>query len=160
MTAAWDQEYRSFRQRDLSDKDYVYVWADGVHFRVRLEDDRLCTLVLLGVRHDGTKELIAVEDGYRESAESWSSVLRDLKRRGLEAPMLAIGDGALGFWRAVRYVWPETREQRCWVHRLARVLDKLPKRLQSKAKLALHEIMYAKCRDDAEAEIERFAKPR
>ena len=157
MTSSWEQEYRSFRHRDLSDEDYVYVWADGVHFRVRLDDDRLCTLVLLGVRRDGSKELIAVEDGYRESTESWSSVLRDLKRRGLRAPLLAIGDGALGFWRAVRDVWPETREQCCWVHRLARVLDKLPKRLQAKAKRALHEIMYAPCREDAEAGIESFA---
>ena len=156
MTSSWEQEYRSFRQRDLSAEDYVYVWADGVHFRVRLEDDRLCTLVLLGVRRDGATELIAGEDGYRESAEGWSSVLRDLKRRGLRAPVLAIGDGALRFWRAVRDVWPETREQRCWVHRLARALDKLPKRLQAKAKRALHEIMYAECREDAEAEIERF----
>ena len=158
MTAAWEEEHRRFRQRDLSEEDYVYVWADGVHFRVRLEDDRLCTLVLIGVRRDGTKELIAVEDGYRESAESWSSVLRDLKRRGMRPPALAVGDGALGFWRAVRDVWPQTREQRCWVHRLARVLDKLPKRLQAKAKRALHEIMYAECREDAEAEIERFAE--
>ena len=158
MTASWEEEYRSFRRRDLSEKDYVYVWADGVHFRVRLEEDRLCTLVLLGVRSDGTKELIAVEDGYRESAESWASVLRDLKRRGLRAPVLAIGDGALGLWRAVRDVWPETREQRCWVHRLRNVLDKLPKRLQAKAKRALHEIMYADCREDAEAEIERFVE--
>ncbi len=113
MKSSWEKEYRSFRQRDLSGEDYVYVWADGVHFRVRMEDDRLCTLVLLGVRHDGSKELIAVEDGYRESAESWASVLRDLKRRGLQAPALAIGDGALGLWRAIRDVWPETREQRC-----------------------------------------------
>ena len=158
MTSAWEEEYRSFRRRDLSAEDYVYVWADGVHFRVRLEDDRLCTLVLLGVRRDGTKELIAVEDGYRESAESWSSVLRDLKRRGLRAPVLAIGDGALGLWRAIRDVWPETRERRCWVHRLRNVLDKLPKRLQAKAKRALHEIMYAECREDAEAEIVRFAE--
>ena len=134
------------------------VWADGVHFRVRLEDDRLCTLVLLGVRSDGTKELIAVEDGYRESAESWSSVLRDLKRRGLRAPVLAVGDGALGLRRAVRDVWPDTKEQRCWVHRLKNVLDKLPKRLQEKAKRALYEIMYADCREDAEVEIERFAE--
>lgn len=95
---AWEEEYRSFRERDLSEEDYVYVWADGIHFRVRLEDDRLCTLVLLGVRSDGTKELIAVEDGYWESVESWSSVLRDLKRRGMRVPVLAIGDGALGLW--------------------------------------------------------------
>lgn len=158
MTSAWDQEYRSFRRRNLSDEDYVYVWADGVHFRVRLEDDRLCTLVLIGVRKDGAKELIAVEDGYRESAESWSSVLRDLKRRGLRAPVLGIGDGNLGFWRAIRDVWPETREQRCWVHRLRNVLDKLPKRLQAKAKEALHQIMYAECREHAEEGIERFVE--
>ncbi len=118
----------------------------------------LCTLVLLGVRRDGTKELIAVEDVYRENAESWSSVLRDPKRRGLRAPVLAIGDGALGLWRAIRDVWPETREQRCWVHRLRNVLDKLPKRLQAKATRALHEIMCAECREDAKAEIERFAE--
>lgn len=109
----------------------VYVWADGVHVNVRLgEQDRLCLLVMIGARPDGTKELIAVEDGYRESAESWAHVLRDLKRRGMRAPVLAIGDGALGFWNAVRDVWPETREQRDWVHRIANVLDKLPKRLQ------------------------------
>jgi transposase-like protein len=106
--------------------------------------------VVLGVRRDGTKELLAVEDGYRESAESWSSVLRDLKRRGMPAPLLAIGDGALGFWKAARDVWPETREQRCWVRRLANVLDKLPKRLQAKAKRALHDIMNAETREDAE----------
>ncbi len=153
MTAAWEEEYRSFRQRALSDRDYVYLWAGGIHFRVRLEDDRLGTLP--GVRRYGTKELIAVEDGYRESAESWSRLLRDLKRRGLRAPVLAMGDGALGFWWAVR-VWPETMEQRCWVHRLARVLDKLPKRLQAKAKRELHEIMCAECGEQAEAEIERF----
>jgi putative transposase len=118
--------------------DYVYVWADGVHVNVRLgEQDRICLLVLIGARPDGTKELIAVEDGYRESAESWAAVLRDLKRQGMRAPALAIGDGALGFWAAVRDVWPETREQRDWVHRIMNVLDKLPKRLQARAKEAL-----------------------
>ena len=157
LTAQWEKDYRAFRERDLSGTDYVYVWVDGVHFRVRLEDDRLCTLVMIGVRADGTKELLAVEDGYRESAESWSSVLRDLKRRGMRTPVLAIGDGALGFWKAVRDVWPETKEQRCWVHRLANVLDKLPKRLQAKAKRALHEIMNAESRELAEAGIDRFA---
>jgi putative transposase len=104
----------------------VYAFVDGVHFRVRLEDDRLCTLVMIGVKVDGTKELLAVEDGYRESAESWATVLRSLVSREMRAPLLAIGDGALGFWKAVRDVWPETAEQRCWVHRLVNVLDKLP----------------------------------
>lgn len=158
LTAKWEDEYQLFRNRDLSGQEYIYVWVDGVHFRIRLDDDRLCTLVVLGVRSDGTKELLAVEDGYRESAESWSSVLRDLKRRGMQPPRLAIGDGALGFWKAVGDVWPETQEQRCWVHRLANVLDKLPKRLQPKAKQALHEIMNADTKDNAEEMTDRFAK--
>ncbi len=113
-----------FRKRDIRSKRFAYIWADGVHFRIRLEDDRLCTLVLIGVR----------EDGYRESKESWFSVLRDLSDRGVEAPLLAIGDGALGFWAALREVWPESNELRCGVQRLANVLDKLPKRLQPRAK--------------------------
>jgi putative transposase len=157
LTSQWQGEYDTFRQGDLSGREYVYVWVDGVHFRVRLDEERLCTLVMIGVGRDGKKELLAVEDGYRESAESWSSVLRDLNRRGMRAPLLAIGDGALGFWKAVGDVWPQTREQRCWVHRLANVLDKLPKRLQAKAKRALHEIINAGTRDDAEEMIERFA---
>jgi putative transposase len=153
----WESEIEAWRTRDLSEVDYVYVWADGVHVNVRLGDqDRLCLLVLMGARPDGTKELIAVEDGYRESTESWAHVLRDLKRRGMRAPVLAIGDGALGFWAAVRDVWPQTREQRDWVHRLANVLDKLPKRLQGPAKAALREIMNAPKRADAEAGIDRF----
>src|SRR2546425_407830 len=133
---------------------------DGVRqkFTSRLEEERLCALVLIGVRPDGTKEVVALEDGYRESAESWRTVLRDLKRRGLRAPVLAMGDGALGFWAAVREVWPETAEQRCWVHRLANVLDKLPKSLQPRAHQALHEIMYAETRAAAEREIGRFAR--
>jgi putative transposase len=157
LTASWDTEYQAWRTRRLAEADYVYVWVDGVHFRVRLEEDRLCTLVMIGVRPDGTKELIAVEDGYRESTDSWSTVLRDLKRRGLRAPVVAVGDGALGFWAAVGAVWPETREQRCWVHRLANVLDKLPKRLQPRAKQALHGIMQAPTRAEAEAGIDAFA---
>jgi transposase-like protein len=156
LTAAWQADYEAFQKRDLSDRDYVYVWADGVHFRIRLEEDRLCALVMIGVRPDGTKELIAIEDGYRESAESWATLLRDLKRRGMCAPALAVGDGALGFWKALRDVWPETREQRCWVHRIANVLDKLPKRLHAKAKAALHEIMRAETRKAAQQAIERF----
>jgi transposase-like protein len=156
LTAAWQDDYEAFKKRDLSDRDYVYVWADGVHFRIRLEEDRLCALVMIGVRPDGRKELIAIEDGYRESTESWATVLRDLKRRGMRAPVLAVGDGALGFWKALRDVWPETQEQRCWVHRIANVLDKLPKRLHAKAKAALHEIMRAETRKAAQQAIERF----
>jgi putative transposase len=157
LTATWEGEYHAWRRRDLHEADYVYIWVDGVHFRVRLEEDRLCTLVMIGVRADGTKELIAVEDGYRESTDSWATVLRDLKRRGLRAPVVAVGDSALGFWAAVGAVWPETREQRCWVHRLANVLDKLPKRLQPKAKQALHAIMDAPTRAEAEAGLDAFA---
>lgn len=157
LLGVWEAEHEAWRGRDLSEVDYVYVWVDGVHVNVRLgEQDRLCLLVMLGARPDGTKELVALEDGYRESAESWAAVLRDLKRRGMQAPVLAVGDGALGFWAALRDVWPETREQRDWVHRLANVLDKLPKRLQPGAKRALREIMRAPSREDAEEGIERF----
>jgi len=156
LTAEWQQEYEAFRKRDIRSKRFAYIWADGIHFRIRLEDDRLCTLVLIGVREDGSKELIAVEDGYRESKESWLGVLRDLAARGVEAPCLAIGDGALGFWAALREVWPESKEQRCWVHRIANVLDKLPKRLQPKAKSELHEIYNAETKEVAEEQVERF----
>ncbi len=156
LTAEWQQEYEAFRKRDIRSKRFAYIWADGIHFRIRLEEDRLCTLVLIGVREDGSKELIAVEDGYRESKESWLHVLRDLAERGVEAPLLAIGDGALGFWGALREVWPEAKEQRCWVHRTANVLDKLPKRLQPKAKSQLHEIYNAETREIAEEEVDRF----
>ena len=157
LTKAWEAEYAEFRRRDLAGTDYVYVWADGVHFNVRPEDDRLCTLVVIGARPDGTKEVIAVEDGYRESTESWLSVLRDLKRRGMRAPLLAIADRALGFWGALREVWPATQAETCWVHRVANVLDKLPKRLQSRAKRALHAMMYAENRAACLEEIAAFA---
>jgi transposase-like protein len=157
LTAQWEGEYESFRRRSLKDRDYVYLWVDGIHVRVRLEEDRLCLLVVIGVRPDGTKELVAVEDGYRESTESWLTLLRDLKRRGMRAPCLAVGDGALGFWKAVGEVWPETKEQRDWCHKLANVLDKLPKRLQRQAKAALHEVMYAATREQAEEAIDAFA---
>ena len=157
LIGMWEAEWEAWRGRSLEDVDYVYVWVDGVHVNVRLgEQDRLCLLVMIGVRPDGTKELIAVEDGYRESTESWATLLRELKRRGMRAPELAVGDGALGFWAAVRDVWPETREQRDWVHVIANVLDKLPKRLQARAKELLHEIMYAPTREAAEEGIERF----
>jgi putative transposase len=158
LTTVWRQEYDQWRQRSLTDRDFIYLWVDGVHFNIRLEEDRLAALVVVGVRPDGTKEVIAIEDGYRESTESWLAVLRDLKARGMQPPALAIGDGALGFWAAVREVWPKTREQRCWVHRIANVLDKLPTRLQPQAKRALHEMMYAESRRMCEAAMQRFAQ--
>jgi len=158
LTTTWRTEYDQWRRRSLADRDFIYVWVDGVHFTIRLDEDRLAALVVVGVRPDGTKEVIAIEDGYRESTESWLTVLRDLKARGMQAPALAIGDGALGFWAAVREVWPETREQRCWVHRIANVLDKLPTRLQPQAKRALHEMMYADTRPTCEQAIQRFAQ--
>src|SRR6516225_1208666 len=157
LTGGWEQEYKDFGQRDLSGREYVYVWVDGIHFNIRLDDDRLCTLVMIGVLPNGDKELLAVEDGYRESAESWKAVLRELKRRGMVAPVLAVGDGALGFWAAAREVWPDTREQGCWCHKLSNVLDKLPQRLHSCAKRALHEMMYAARRSDCEAARVHFA---
>jgi putative transposase len=156
LTACWEKEYTAFRRRDLTGREYVYVWVDGVHFNIRLEEDRLCTLVMIGVRPNGDKELLAVEDGYRESAESWQALLRELKRRGMAAPALAVGDGALGFWAALREVWPATREQACWCHKLGNVLDKLPQRLQPRAKRALHEMMYAESRAEGEAASARF----
>jgi transposase-like protein len=156
LTAQWEGEHKTWRTRDLSERDYVYVWADGIHLNIRLEEDRLCLLVIIGVRPDGTKELVAVEDGYRESSESWSSVLRSLRDRGMRAPVLAVGDGALGFWAALRDVWPETKEQRCWFHKMGNVIDKLPKRLQPKAKKLLREIVNADSRDDAEEAIAAF----
>jgi putative transposase len=158
LLASWQEEYTSWRQRSLEGRDYVYVWADGLYFTVRLEEDRLACLVLIGVRMDGHKEVIAIEDGYRESTESWASLLRDLKRRGMPAPVLAVGDGALGFWAALREVYPEAREQRCWVHKIANVLDKLPRRLQARAKGMLHEIMGAPDRRSAQEGLGRFAE--
>jgi len=158
LTQIWQDEYVAWRKRSLAGTDYVYIWADGVYFNVRLEEDRLACLAIMGVRADGTKEIIALEDGYRESQESWASLLRDLRRRGMPAPVLAGGDGALGFWGALRDVYPETREQRCWVHKIANVLDKLPKRLQPRAKAILHEIMRAPDRASAEEEIEHFVE--
>jgi transposase-like protein len=157
LVGAWQTEYAGWKKRSLADRDYVYVWADGVHFNVRLEDERLAALVIIGARPDGTKEVIALEDGYRESAESWAALLRDLKARGMRAPVVAAGDGALGFWVALREVFPETREQRCWVHKIANVLDKLPKSLQPKAKAALHEMMNAPSKAECEKLIASFA---
>ena len=156
LVSAWQEEYRGWRTRSLFERDYVYVWAYGIHFNVRLEDERLAALVVIGVRPDGAKEVIALEDGYRESTESWLSLLRDLKARGMRAPVVAVGDGALGFWAALREVYPETLEQRCWVHKLANVLDKLPKSLQPRAKAALHEMMNAATKAQCEKLLEAF----
>lgn len=150
LKAAWEEEHRTWSQRSLKGKHYVYVWADGVHFNIRLEDGRQCILVLMGATADGRKELIAIADGYRESEQSWKELLLDVKSRGLEIePSLAIGDGALGFWAAMRKVWHTTKEQRCWVHKTANVLDKLPKGSQPKAKGMLHEIYLAESREKA-----------
>ena len=157
LKESWEAEYREWRNRELTGTDYVYVWADGVNFSIRLEEDRLTCLVLIGVRRDGTKELIALEDGYRESEEAWLTLLRGLKRRGMPAPALAVGDGALGFWNALAQVYPETAMQRCWVHKQRNVLDKLPDRLQEGAKELLRQVMYAESEVAAETARERFA---
>jgi putative transposase len=156
LTREWGEQLAAFQKRDLTQIDYVYLWADGVHFNVRLEHERLCCLVLVGVRADGRKELVAVSDGYRESTESWSELLRDLKQRGMRAPVLAIGDGALGFWGALREVFPDSREQKCWVHKIANLLDAVPTSLQPKVKAALHNIMNAEDKDAAEVAIDQF----
>ncbi len=156
MKAAWGKEYDTWKKRDLSDKHYCYIWADGIHFNLRHDDNRLCTLVVIGALADGRKELIAVESGYRESTESWSYLLRDLHQRKLKAANLAIGDGALGFWNALKNVYPETRCQRCWVHKTANIMDKLPKGVQCKAKSMLHQIYMAESSKDANIAYKRF----
>lgn len=143
MTKDWQDEAAGFGRRSLAGVDYVYVWVDGIHLKVRLEQDKVCLLVMIGVRADGTKELVALADGHRESAESWADLLRDCKRRGMQAPVLAVGDGALGFWSALRDVFPTTREQRCWFHKIANVLNALPKSAHPGAKAALAEIYNA-----------------
>ncbi len=158
MTTQWQAEARAFAERDLSERDFVYVWADGVHFNVRLEEERLCALVIVGVRADGTKELVAINDGYRESTESWADVLRDLKRRGMRAPVLAVGDGALGFWGALGDVFPATQPQRCWVHKVANVLNALPKSAQPTARRMLAEIRDGEDRDHALRAVDAFAQ--
>jgi len=146
-----------FNARSLADVDYVYMWVDGIHLKVRLEQDKVCLLVMIGVRADGTKELIALADGFRESSESWADLLRDCKRRGMRAPVLAVGDGALGFWKALREVFPETREQRCWFHVQANVLAALPKSAHPGAKKALAEIFNAEDREHALKAVKTFA---
>lgn len=153
----WFEEHKEWSTRSLSGKRYLYFWVDGVYFNLRLEGERQCILVILGVTEDGTKELIAVEDGVRESELSWTSLLLSLKDRGLEiSPSLAIGDGALGFWKALRKVYPTCAEQRCWVHKTANVLDKLPKTAHEKAKDMLKEIYAAENRGEAEKAFARF----
>lgn len=157
LTVAFQAEHEEWSTRDLSGVDYVYWWVDGIHFNIRLEEDRLCCLVIVGVRPDGTKELVALADGYRESTESWAEVLRSLKDRGLSAPVLAVGDGALGFWAALRDIFPETREQRCWVHVTANCLDALPKRLHGDAKEAIAKIYSAPSRAAALEAIKAYS---
>jgi len=157
LTGQWQDEATAFQARDLSGVDYVYLWADGIHVNIRLEQERLCLLVLVGVRADGSKELVALTDGYRESAGSWADLLRDAKRRGMRAPVLAVGDGALGFWSALREVFPTTREQRCWFHKIANVLAALPKSAHPGAKKALAEIWSAEDGEHAQAAATAFA---
>ena len=159
LKAEWAEEYAAWNRRDLSGEHYVYVWADGIYSTLRGEDDRLCLLVLIGVNEQGEKRLLALSDGYRESKASWLSVLHDLQARGLHtAPALAIGDGALGFWAAQDEAWPETRSQRCWVHKTANVLNELPQSIQGKAKAGLHEIWMAETKAQAGKAFDRFVR--
>jgi putative transposase len=158
LCTQWQAERQAFAQRDLAGVDYVYCFADGVHFSIRLgEQGRLCCLVIVGVRADGRKELVAVADGTRESTEDWAELLRDLRRRGMGAPVVMVGDGALGLWRALREVFPATHEQRCWVHKVRNVLGALPKSVHAGARKALNEIILAEDRTHAERAIEAFA---
>ena len=156
LTKDWQDEAAAFNTRSLAGTDYVYVWVDGIHLKVRLEQDKVCLLVMIGVRADGTKELIALDDGHRESTESWLDLLRSAKRRGMRAPVLAVGDGALGFWAALREVFPETVEQRCWFHKIANVLNALPKSVQRGAKTALAEIWNAQDKEHAQKAAKVF----
>jgi transposase-like protein len=157
LKEVWIDEHRRWNRRDLSAKRYVYMWADGIHLQARLEADAQCILVIIGATPEGKKELIGFTDGTRESAHDWRTLLLDLKRRGLAAaPELAVADGALGFWKALGEVWPKTREQRCWVHKTANVLNKLPKSQQPKAKRALQEIWMAETKADAETAFDGF----
>ena len=158
LVAAWQEEHERWQRRDLGTRRYVYLWADGVYFTPRLEHDRQCMLVLIGADADGRKELLAIEDGYRESTQSWRELLLRLRdENGLTSPpTLATGDGALGFWKAMHEVWPGTRQQRCWVHKTANVLNVLPKSVHGKAKKDLHAIYEAENRADAEAAFDRF----
>jgi transposase-like protein len=158
LCAQWQAERQAFQRRELSAVDYVYCWADGVHFNIRLgQQGRLCCLVIVGVRADGHKELVAVADGTRESTDDWAELLRDLRRRGMGAPVVMVGDGALGLWRALREVFPATREQKCWQHKVRNVLGALPKSVHAGARRALNEIILAEDLDHARTAIEAFA---
>ena len=158
LKQVWREEYETWSKRSLEGQRFVYLWADGIYSNIRLDDERQCLLVVIGALADGRKQLLAVHDGFRESELSWTELLEDLKRRGLEVPpKLAVGDGGLGFWAALQKVYPTTREQRCWVHKTANVLDKLPKSMQGKAKSALHNIYLAESRTAAEGALDHFA---
>lgn len=157
LKARWEDEHKAWSGRDLTNKRYVYLWVDGVYFNVRMDEAKQCILVIIGVTEDGIKEFVTIEDGYRESEQSWLMALRDLKQRGLEiGPELAVGDGALGFWKALPKVYGQTRSQRCWVHKTKNVLNYLPKSLQSKAKAALQQIWMAPSREQAHRAFDRF----
>ncbi|WP_406502600.1 IS256 family transposase [Streptomyces sp. NBC_01602] len=158
LTKQWSDDHSAFQDRDLSGSDYVYVWADGVHPKVRLGQARSCVLVLMGVRTDGSKELIALAEGLRESTESWADLLRDCRRRGVRDPELVVGDGAMGLWRALAEVFPQARHQRCWVHKTRNVVNALPKSAQPGAKKALQEIYNAEDRDHAEKAVKDFGR--
>jgi len=157
LKEAWSEELKEWQQRSLKGKEYVYFWVDGVHFGARMEDAAQCMLVIIGATKHGDKELLTVVDGYRESEQSWLEALNDLKRRGLVIPpKLAVGDGALGFWKALPQVFGDTRRQRCWMHKTGNVLDKLPKHIQARAKDNLHQIWMAETKEKAEKAFDHF----
>ena len=157
LKETWSEEHATWSQRDLSAKRYAYVWADGIYVQARLEEEAQCLLVILGATPEGKKEIVGFTDGIRESAHDWRALLLDLKRRGLSvAPKIAVADGALGFWKALGEVWPTTVEQRCWVHKTANILNKLPKSLHVKAKDGVHQIWMAATKKDAEKAFEAF----
>jgi len=158
LKQCWVNEYDDWRTRNLSKENYVYIWADGIYFNIRSDDAKQCILVIIGVTSRGDKEFLAIEDGYRESEQSWTEVLLSLKDRGFRSPKLAVGDGALGFWKAVRKVFSQTRSQRCWVHKTANILNKLPKHSQAKAKQYIHDIWMAETRENAEQAFDLFIK--
>jgi transposase-like protein len=156
LKQAWREEYETWRRRRLDQDRWVYLWVDGIYSGLRAEQQRLCALVVVGVNERGEKHFLAVEDGIRESTQSWREVLLDMKSRGLKAPELAVGDGAMGFWAALEEIFPSTRDQRCWLHKTGNVLNALPKSVQPKAKQALHEIWQAATREDAEQAFDQF----
>jgi len=159
LKAQWQADHKEWVGRSLAGKRYVYFWADGIYFNIRAEEARQCILVIIGVTEQGRKEFVAIDDGYRESEQSWLELLQEIRKQGLkDGPKLAVGDGALGFWKALRKVYGETRHQRCWVHKTANILNKLPKSQQPKAKSQLHEIWMAATREDAYKEFDAFVE--